>query len=202
MIGEVGLAAVMAEEPGVCHNTNIQQIIDLQDTLLNNLYCDESNNEEFCMFASVSLLECPSMVEEEYILSAIGQGGIDSQYIENMYGYTDERGDYYMVAAAIGFIGEEGGSEFSLVGATGTNYGTTAELKVMNYHQAMKTVNRKEWQQAIRVEHGKMQKYNVFKVVHKKDVPKGKKLVDYAWAMKKKPSGIFKARLAARELFE
>ena len=85
-----------------------------------------------------------------------------------------------MVAAVIGSIGNDGESEFSLVGATGTSYGTTAELKVMNYHQAMKTVDRKEWQQAIRVEHGKMQKYNVFKVVHKEDVPKGTKLVDYA----------------------
>ena len=50
----------------------------------------------------------------------------------------------------------------------------------MNYHQAMKTVNQKELQQAIRVEHGKMLKYNVFKVVHKEQVPEGTKLVDYA----------------------
>ena len=50
-----------------------------------------------------------------------------------------------MVAAVIGSIGNDGESEFSFVGATGTNYGTTAEFKVMNYHQAMKTVNQKEW---------------------------------------------------------
>jgi len=30
MIGEVGLAAVMAEEPGMCHNNDIQQVIDLR----------------------------------------------------------------------------------------------------------------------------------------------------------------------------
>ena len=76
-----------------------------------------------------------------------------------------------MVAAVIGSVRKDGESEFSLVGATGTNYSTTAEIKVMNYHQAMKTVDHKEWQQAIRVEHGKMQKYNVFKVAHKVDVP-------------------------------
>ena len=52
MIGEVGLAAVMTEEPGVCHNTDIQQVIDLQDKLLDNLYYNESNNEEFCMYVS------------------------------------------------------------------------------------------------------------------------------------------------------
>ena len=44
----------------------------------------------------------------------------------------------------------------------------------------MKTVDCKEWQQAICVEHGKMKKCNVFKVVHKDDVPEGTKLVDYA----------------------
>ena len=35
-------------------------------------------------------------------------------------------------------------------------------------------------------------------MVHKKDVPEGKIIVDYAWAMKKKPSGVFGARLVAR----
>ena len=97
MIGEVGLAAVMTKEPGICHNNDIQQNINLQDKLLDDLYNDESNNEEFCMYASGSLLECPSMVEEEYILSTIGQGGKESQYIKNIYGYTNERGDYYFL---------------------------------------------------------------------------------------------------------
>ena len=95
MIGEVGLAVVMAEEPGVCHNNDIQQVIDLQDKLLEDLYNDESDNKQFYMYASGSLLECPSMVEEECILSTIRQGGKESQYIENMYGYTNKRVDYY-----------------------------------------------------------------------------------------------------------
>ena len=94
--------------------------------------------------------------QEEYILLVIRQGGKESQYIENMYGYTNERGDYYMAVVVIGTVGKDGESEFSLVGATCTNYGTTAKLKVMNCHQAMKTVDHKEWQQAIRVEDGKM----------------------------------------------
>ena len=37
-------------------------------------------------------------------------------------------------------------------------------------------------------------------MVHKKDIPEGTKVVDYVWAMKKKPSGVFRARLAARGL--
>ena len=103
-----------------------------------------------------------------------------------------------MVAAVIGSVNEEGLSEYSLVGATGTCYNTTAELQVMNYKQAMQSVNQKEWMKPIKVEHNKMIKYNFFEVVHRDDVPKGPKVVDYARAMKKKPSGVYRARLAAR----
>ena len=82
------------------------------------------------MFAGrASIIDCPSMVEEEYILTMIGQvNGDNRAYIENMYGYTDNRGDYYMVAAVIGSVNEQGLNEYSLVGATGTNYSTEAEL--------------------------------------------------------------------------
>ena len=47
MIREVGLSAEMVEEPGVCHNQDTQQVIDLQDKLLEDSYGDESNEEEF-----------------------------------------------------------------------------------------------------------------------------------------------------------
>ena len=42
-----------------------------------------------------------------------------------------------------------------------------------------------------------MIRYNVFEVVHKDYVPKGTRVVDYAWATKKKSSGVYRARLAA-----
>ena len=45
-----------------------------------------------------------------------------------------------------------------------------------------------------------MLKYNVFKVVHKEEVPEGTKLVDYAWEMKKKPSGIFRAPVGSQRI--
>ena len=200
LISEVGLSAIIAgESPGVCHDQDIQQVIDATDLLLDDSYSDESNEEEFSMFAgSASVIDCPSIVEEEYILAMIGQVGDNSPYIENMYGYTNKRGDYFMVAAVIGSVNDNRLNEYSLVGATGTNYGTTSELQVLNYKQAMKSVNQTEWLKAIKVEHNKMIKYNVFEVVHKDDVPKGTKVVDYAWAMKKKPSGVYRARLAAR----
>ena len=67
-----------------------------------------------------------------------------------------------LVAAA---LADETGEIF-LVGATGHNYGNTAELNVMNYKQVMTTVNKKEWSKAIKVEHDKMMKNNVFKVIN------------------------------------
>ena len=88
--------------------------------------------------------------------------------------------------------------EVYLVGATGHSYGNTSELNVLNYKQAMETVDKKEWNRAIKVEHDKMVKYNVFEVVHPDDVPRGTKLFTSTWAMKKKPDGTFRARNAIR----
>ena len=83
------------------------------------------------------------MAEEEYILTMIGQVHGDSRYIENMYDYTDDRGDYYMVAAVIGSVSDEGLNVYSLVGATGTCYEMTSKLQVLYYKQAMKSANQK-----------------------------------------------------------
>ena len=88
--------------------------------------------------------------------------------------------------------------EFHLVGATGKNYGNTNELKVMTYQEAMDALNREEWEKAIKLEHKKMVKYNVFQVVKEEDVPNKTKLMDFTWAMKKKPSGVYCVSLALR----
>ena len=63
----------------------------MTDLLLEDSYNDESNFEEFSMVAgSALIIDCPSMAEEEYILTMIGQVNVkNSSYIENMYGYTD-----------------------------------------------------------------------------------------------------------------
>lgn len=108
----------------------------------------------------------------------IGQLDEEHQYIENIYGYTDDRGEYYMVVEVAGSSTKDRGIEYSLVGMTGNNYGTTQELKILNYQDAMETVNKNKWLKAIRVKHKKMEKYNVFKTVHKDDVPVGTKVVD------------------------
>ncbi|VEU33926.1 unnamed protein product [Pseudo-nitzschia multistriata] len=135
------------------------------------------------------------MREEEFVLFSLMKGGNRTySSVEHAFGYVDTRGDYRLVAAAL----EDNVGELYLVGATGHNYGNTAELNVMNYKQAMATVDRKEWEKAIKVEHDKMVKYNVFRVVKPKEIPKGTKLFDSTWAMKKKPDGTFRARNAIR----
>ena len=104
LFSEVGLSAnVDADEPPVCFDQDIQQVIDATDLLLEDSYNVELNVEEFSMFAGrASIIDCPSMAEEEYIITMIDQVNVEnSAYIENMYGYTNERGDYYMVAAVI-----------------------------------------------------------------------------------------------------
>ena len=67
-------------------------------------------------------------------------------------------------------LADEAGETF-LVGATWHNYSDTVELNVMSYKQAMATEDKEEWNKAIKVEHDKMMKYNVFKVINRKDLP-------------------------------
>ena len=90
-------------------------------------------------------------------------------------------------------LADETGDIF-LVGATGHNYGNTTKLNVINYKQAMAILDKEEWNKAIKVEHDKMVKYNVFKVINWNDLPPGMKLFDSTWAMKKKLDETYMAR--------
>ena len=78
--------------------------------------------------------------------------------MERAFGYKNSQSKYVLVAAT---LSDETGEIF-LVGATEHNYGNTAELNVMNYKQAMSTVDKEEWNKSIKVEHDKIVKYNVF----------------------------------------
>ena len=134
------------------------------------------------------------MADEEFILSKIDK---ENQFeeVSQAFGYQNLAGEYsYLLVAAI--LKQNGADEYHLVGATGTNYGNTQELKVMNFKEAMATVDKEEWEKAVKVEFEKMVKYNVFEKVNPEDVPANTKLMDFAWAMKKKPSGTYRARLA------
>ena len=68
----------------------------------------------------------------------------------------------------------------------------------MTYKEAMASVDKEEWDAAVKEEHDKMKKYNVFRVVNRKDLPPGTKLFDSTWAMKKKADGSYRARNAIR----
>ena len=111
--------------------------------------------------------------------------------IERAFRYRDKKKEYMSVAATLT-------DETSEIGATCHNYGNNAELNVMNHKQEMAIVDKEEWNKAIKVEHDKMIKYNVFKVINQKDLPPGTKLFGSTWAMKKKPDGTCGARNAIR----
>ena len=48
------------------------------------------HDKRFCIYALEYIIDCQSIVKEEYIVSTIAQSGKDNQYIENIYGYTDK----------------------------------------------------------------------------------------------------------------
>jgi Reverse transcriptase (RNA-dependent DNA polymerase) len=72
------------------------------------------------------------------------------------------------------------------------------ELHVMKYKQAMNSKDKKSWVKAVDEEHGRMEKYKVFKAVKKSTLPKKAKVLSSTWAMKKKSNGAFCARVTAR----
>jgi hypothetical protein len=68
----------------------------------------------------------------------------------------------------------------------------------MKYDQAINGPEKEKWKQAVQEEHERMVTHGVFKAVPKEEVPKGAKVLSSTWAMKKKASGTFRARLNAR----
>ena len=165
-------------------------LLEAQDELLTAYHKDG----ELSLLNNGAVLECPMFNYEEQLLNNIDPEG-QYEHIEQAIGYKTPEGEYMLVAAVMKCKGTD---EYTLAGATGTNYGNTAELNVMNYKQAMATVHHKEWEKAVKVEHEKMVKYNVFSAVKPEDVPENVKLMDFAWAMKKKANGSHRARLALR----
>jgi hypothetical protein len=89
--------------------------------------------------------------------------------------------------------------EISGVGAgVGGGFSNTKELKVMKFDEAMESNDKKEWQSAIKDEHQRMVNKNVWKAVHRDEVPADAKILTSTWAMKKKSNGTYRARLNAR----
>ena len=87
--------------------------------------------------------------------------------------------------------------EMASVGAgIGGGFDHSSELKVLNYKQAMASNEKAEWMKEIEQEHERMLKYNVWDLVHMKDVPEATPLTS-TWAFKKKSTGKRRGRLNA-----
>ena len=68
------------------------------------------------------------MEQEEFVLFSLTKAEKLYTTIELAFGYRNKKSEYMLVAAT---LADETGEIF-LVGATGHNYGNTAELNVMN----------------------------------------------------------------------
>ena len=117
----------------------------------------DGTDTEFSMIATGNIIDCQSMSEEEYILTFITQGDDDiditTAHIHSAFGFDDEAEQHYMLAAVVTEVNSTDKIEYSLVVATGTNYGKTQSLKVLNYNQAIQTIDAKEWLKAIHIDH-------------------------------------------------
>jgi hypothetical protein len=89
--------------------------------------------------------------------------------------------------------------EYVNVGAgIGGGFTNTLELKVMKYHEAINGLDGKAWKEEVRKEHQRMINNGVFEPVKISELPKGIKLIDATWAMKKKSSGTLRGRVNVR----
>jgi hypothetical protein len=101
--------------------------------------------------------------------------------------------------ASQGYLSQDEIEEIMAVGAgIGGGFQSTAELKPMKFQEAMKTKDKEAWLKAVKEEHQRMLDHHVFKVVRRSQVPKWAKILSSTWSMKKKASGVFRARLVAR----
>lgn len=89
--------------------------------------------------------------------------------------------------------------EVCCVGAgIGTGFTNTQELHVMKYDEAINGPDGDKWKQAVKEEFDRMMKSKVFEVWKEEDVPDSATVLSTTWAMKKKASGVYRARMTAR----
>jgi len=86
--------------------------------------------------------------------------------------------------------------ETLLVGAgLGHGFTNTAEMKVMNYQDAMKCKDDEAWKEEVVKEKERYDKFKVFTSVLNSDVPEGAKKLATTWAIEKKTNGKFHATM-------
>jgi hypothetical protein len=78
----------------------------------------------------------------------------------------------------------------------------TGELHVLNYKNAMAGDDREDWKKAIDKEHERMIENKVWIPRKLKDLPENAKLLTTTWAMKKKASGHYSARITAQQFLQ
>ena len=91
-------------------------------------------------------------------------------------------------------------SEMALVGAAGTNFETTENLKVLNYKQSMASPLADLYQEGIFEEHERFvqEGREVWEPIPEDEVPPGTVMMDGTWANKFKANGDVCCRLNAR----
>ncbi len=77
----------------------------------------------------------------------------------------------------------------------GGGFTYTIELRVMKYHEAINGPDGKKWKAKLKIEHGRIVKSGVFEKVKLGKLPSDVKVIDTAWAMKKKSNGTLCGRI-------
>ena len=85
-----------------------------------------------------------------------------------------------------------------MLGVGGGGLEKTTKLKVVNFKEAMKGNNKKDWIKEVANEKSCFNRFNALTAVKKKDLPKGAKIMTSTWAMKQKANGKLCGELNAR----
>jgi hypothetical protein len=83
----------------------------------------------------------------------------------------------------------------------GGGFMNTLELKVMKCNEAINRPNGEAWKEEVRKEHQRMINNGVIEPVKISKLPKGIKLIDTTWAMKKNSSGTLRGRVNVRGFY-
>ena len=125
--------------------------------------------------------------------------------IEIMTPFTDA--DLAGTAAELHYFGalaeldneEISAFELILVGAgLGGGFVNTTKLKVMNYKEVMKGINKNDWIKEVANEKSRFDRFNALTAVKKKELLKGANITTSTWATKQTANGKLRGRLNAQ----
>jgi hypothetical protein len=177
---------------------------------------EESNNEDEMMGQATTRSGCNVNIPERY-----REPGLASMTLEELdcIDFSAEHVQAEIAAAAI----EARDFEPTLSGPEITYYKNMADIEAedfsvdvfeddewvteyaaagtgigMKYSEAVHGPDKKKWTKAVQEEHNQMLKFGVWEAVRRKDVSAATKIITSTWAMKKKASGTYRARLNAQ----